>query len=156
VRVVDAPVSGSAEDIADGAITVLLGGEPADVDEARSIVAAYGDPILPIGPLGSAQAIKLLNNSLFAAQVQLAAEVERLAAEFGIEPAAAAGAIQRASGASFAMGVVERRGSVASVEASAGHYLQKDVGAMNDVAAELGLDLGMLGHVTAHGPLDFG
>ena len=51
IRIVDAPVSGSAKDIDEGHVTVLLGGDPADVATATALVSAYGDPILAIGPL---------------------------------------------------------------------------------------------------------
>src|SRR3546814_6185235 len=55
VAVVDAPVSGSAQDIADGRVTVMLVGAERDVERARAVVSAYGEPVLAVGPLGSAQ-----------------------------------------------------------------------------------------------------
>jgi 3-hydroxyisobutyrate dehydrogenase-like beta-hydroxyacid dehydrogenase len=155
VRVVDAPVSGSAEDIAAGHVTVLLGGADEDVEVVAGVVSAYGDPVLRLGPLGSAQTVKLLNNALFAAQVQLVGEVCRLAEAQGIDPGQAATAIQRSSGSSFAMGLVEATGSIETLVAGAGPYLHKDVTAVREVAAELGLDLGELGHVNEAGPLTF-
>lgn len=155
VRIVEAPVSGSTDDIVAGRLTILLSGDPGDVEHAREIVDAYGDPVIAMGRLGSAPAIKLLNNALFAAQVQLVGEVERIAASFGVAMADAARAIQRSSGASYAMGLVERRGSVGDLVAAAGPFLHKDVAAVHEAAAELGLDLGQIGHVTTHGPLCF-
>jgi 3-hydroxyisobutyrate dehydrogenase-like beta-hydroxyacid dehydrogenase len=152
---VDAPVSGSAEDIAEGHVTVLLGGEDADVATAEQAVAAYGDPILRIGPLGSAQLVKLLNNAVFAAQVQLAGEIERIADGFAIDVGAAAAAIQRSSGSSYAMGLVESMGSARTLADAAGPFLHKDVGVVRAVANELGIDLGVLGEVLGHGPLTF-
>jgi 3-hydroxyisobutyrate dehydrogenase-like beta-hydroxyacid dehydrogenase len=155
IRVVEAPVSRSAVDIAAGQVTVLLGGEPADLEAARSVVAAYGDPILTIGPLGSAMAVKLLNNALFAAQVQLAGEVERIAAGFGVDLATLAPAILASSGRSYAMDVAGRNGSLAMVVERAGHFLYKDVSVVDEVARELELDLGVLGYVNREGPLTF-
>lgn len=149
IRVVDAPVSGSAEDIAGGRVTVLLGGDPTDVARVADIVRAYGDPILPTGPLGSAQTVKLLNNALFAAHLRLASEVERIARSLDVELVGIAAAVQRSSGASYAMGVVERMGSAAAVVDAAGHFLRKDVAAVRDVAADLGVDLGLLGDLIA-------
>jgi 3-hydroxyisobutyrate dehydrogenase-like beta-hydroxyacid dehydrogenase len=155
VRIVDAPVSGSAQDIAEGHVTVMLGGADEDVAVVTDVVAAYGDPILHLGPLGSGQTVKLLNNALFAAQVQLVGEVARLAEAQGMDTGQVATAIQRSSGASFAMSLVEGMGSVDALVAGAGHYLHKDVTAVREVAAELGLDLGELGHVNEVGPLTF-
>lgn len=155
IRVVDAPVSGSAQDIEQGHVTVLLGGEPNDIERAAALLVAYGDPIVPIGPLGSAMAVKLLNNALFAAQVQLAGEVERVAAGFDVEMSTVAQAILQSSGSSYAMGVVARYGSLAAVAAAAGPFLAKDVDLINEVARELDLDLGVLGHANEHGPITF-
>src|SRR3546814_932605 len=84
----------------------MLVGAERDVERARAVVSAYGEPVLAVGPLGSAQVVKLLNNSLFAAQVQLAAEVERIAIAAGVDPAQTAAAIQQSSGTSFALGAV--------------------------------------------------
>lgn len=155
VRVVDAPVSGSAVDIEAGRLTVLLGGEAADIEASRSLLSAYGDPLLTIGPLGSAMAVKLLNNALFAAQVQLAGEVERVAAEFGVDLATVAPAILASSGRNYAMDVAGRNGSMAMVVERAGHFLYKDVAVVEQVARELDLDLGVLGYVNREGPLTF-
>ena len=155
LRVVEAPVSGSAEDIAAGRVTVLLAGEPTDVERAQELVAAYGDPVLHLGPLGAAQVVKLLNNALLAAHLQLIAEVERISGEFGVDSTTAAAAIQTASGASRAMAIVGAMGSVQAVIDAGGHFLRKDVGAVFDIAAEVGIDLGQLGRVNAGGPLAF-
>jgi 3-hydroxyisobutyrate dehydrogenase-like beta-hydroxyacid dehydrogenase len=148
LRVVEAPVSGSADDIAAGHVTVLLGGDPDDVARVRDVVCAYGDPILLTGLLGSAQTVKLLNNALFTAQLVLAREVERIATSLGVEMLPVAAAVQ-SSAASYAMGVVERFGSVAAVLEAAGHFLRKDVAVIREVATELGVDLGVLGAVIA-------
>jgi 3-hydroxyisobutyrate dehydrogenase-like beta-hydroxyacid dehydrogenase len=155
VAVVDAPVSGTAEDIAAGQVTVMLGGGEADVDRVRRVVAAYGDPVLHLGPLGSAQAVKLINNALFAAHVQLAGEAARIAAGFGADMATVAAAIQQSSGASYAMDVVLAMGSIERTTALAGPFLRKDIDTVSAVASELDIDLGELGHVLAHGPLSF-
>jgi 3-hydroxyisobutyrate dehydrogenase-like beta-hydroxyacid dehydrogenase len=155
IRVVDAPVSGSSQDIDDGRVTVLIGGDPTNIEAASRFVAAYGDPILPIGPLGSAMAVKLLNNALFAAQIQLAGEVERVAATFSVDLGTVAHAILQSSGRSYAMEVAERFGSLAAVVDAAGPFLYKDVAVVDKIASELGIDLGVLGYVNTEGPLTF-
>jgi 3-hydroxyisobutyrate dehydrogenase-like beta-hydroxyacid dehydrogenase len=136
-------------------VTVLLGGDPDDIAAASALVASYGDPILAIGPLGSALAVKLLNNALFAAHVQLAGEVERVANGFGVDMSTVAPAILQSSGASYALDVVARWGSVEKVAASAGPFLAKDVAVVDAVVSELGLDLGVLGYANRHGPISF-
>jgi 3-hydroxyisobutyrate dehydrogenase-like beta-hydroxyacid dehydrogenase len=155
VRVVEAPVSGSANDITAGQITVLLAGEPDDVAHAHEIVAAYGDPILHVGPLGAAQAVKLLNNALLSAHLQLIAEVERIAGEFGVAWEPAVAAIQASSGASRAMGIVQSMGSVHALVDASGHFLRKDIAQALATADEAAIDLGQLGQVNLRGPLAF-
>lgn len=155
IRAVDAPVSGSAEDIAEGHVTVLLGGAEADVEVAEQVVAAYGDPVLRMGPLGSAHVVKLLNNAIFSAQVQLAGDLERIAEAFGVDVRSAAAAIQRSSGSSFVMGLIEAMGSARTLAAAVGEYLAKDVEVVKAVAAELGIELGAIGAAIESGPLTF-
>lgn len=155
IRVVEAPVSGSADDIAAGRVTVMLAGAAADVDAARAIVAAYGEPVFHLGPLGAAQAVKLLNNALFAANLQLVAEVERLAGALGVDWAQAASVFQSSSGASRAMGIVQSMGSVQALVDAGGHFLVKDVAEVVATAVDLGLDLGQLEAVNRDGPLPF-
>lgn len=155
ISIVEAPVSGSAEDVAAGKLTALLGGDPRDLEHVQEVLSAYCDPILRIGPLGSALTVKLLNNALCAAHLQLAGEVERITSSFGVDMERVAAAIQGSSGASYAMGVVRRLGSVSAVAVAAGHFLQKDGAVVEAIAEELHLDLGVLGYVNRHGPVTF-
>jgi 3-hydroxyisobutyrate dehydrogenase-like beta-hydroxyacid dehydrogenase/ketosteroid isomerase-like protein len=155
IRVVEAPVSGSAADIAAGRLTVMLAGSPDDVHAARQIVAAYGDAIFDLGELGAAQAVKLLNNALLAANLQLVAEVERVLAELAVDPTLATEVIQSSSGASRAMGIAHSAGSADALMAAAGHFLTKDVAEVVSTAGALGLDLGQLESVIKGGPLTF-
>ncbi len=147
VRVVDAPVSGGVDDIMAGRLTVMLGGDPADTARVREVVAAYADAVFDTGAVGSAQAVKLINNSLFAANLQLVAEAERMGRAFGADPVALSRIVQRSSGASYVMGLLEAMGGTEALVAAAGHYMRKDVDVVNQVAAEVGVDLGLLGRV---------
>ena len=58
----------------------MVGGDEATLDECRPILETFGNPVLHLGPLGAGQEAKLLNNTLFTAQLALAAEVFDLAA----------------------------------------------------------------------------
>ena len=74
-----APVSGGPHDIAGGQRHAVRrrdrrrGGAACNRCSAR-----YGDPILHVGPTGAGQQVKLINNTLFAAQIGLVAEAVRL------------------------------------------------------------------------------
>ena len=67
-----------------------MGGSDDAVERVRPVLASYGDPILHVGPLGAGQGVKLVNNTLFAAQIGLLHEAVRLGDRLGIDEAAAA------------------------------------------------------------------
>jgi 3-hydroxyisobutyrate dehydrogenase-like beta-hydroxyacid dehydrogenase len=152
---VDAPVSGGDMDIVAGNLTVMMGGEPAARDRVRAVVAAYSSNIFDVGAIGTAQGVKLVNNCLFAAHTQLACDTERVAAELGIPLAALVEIVHRSSGQSYALDALGAIGGADAMVAAAGHYMRKDVDATKAIAAELGIDLGLLGDV-ADGPVDWG
>lgn len=144
VEVVDAPVSGTARDIAAGKLTVLVGASGAVVDMVRPVLASYADPILHVGAVGDAQRVKLVNNLLFTVHVRVAIEAVALGDRMGIDRAVLASALGCCSASSRALSLLEQM-SAADVVAGAGHYLAKDVKAVKATAAALGVDLGELG-----------
>jgi 3-hydroxyisobutyrate dehydrogenase-like beta-hydroxyacid dehydrogenase len=147
VAVLDAPVSGRAPDIMAGRITLLVGGEADRLDAVRPVLAAYGNPILHLGPLGSGQRTKLLNNLLFAVNMRLAGDIAVLAERLGLDPATTIAAITRSSGASYALSAVAEFGDPATAFDRVQEFLSKDVGVVRGLAAELGVDLGRLGEI---------
>ncbi|MEO8245143.1 MAG: NAD(P)-dependent oxidoreductase [bacterium] len=64
VAMVDAPVSGGSEGAAKGTLTIMVGGTPDDVARAQPIFAAIGKVNTHIGPIGSGQVVKLVNQVL--------------------------------------------------------------------------------------------
>jgi 3-hydroxyisobutyrate dehydrogenase-like beta-hydroxyacid dehydrogenase len=74
VRFVDAPVTGSAPKAADGTLTIMCGGEAADVEEARPLLECMGQTIVHVGALGHGEMAKLINNSVAAANTALVAQ----------------------------------------------------------------------------------
>ena len=47
-----------------GTLTLMVGGEPADLERARPVLAAIGGTIFHLGPLGSGAAMKLAVNTV--------------------------------------------------------------------------------------------
>ncbi len=74
LRLLDAPVTGSLPRAQDGTLLIMVGGEASDLDEARPALEAMGETILHVGPLGAGQAIKVINNSVAAANTATVAE----------------------------------------------------------------------------------
>jgi 3-hydroxyisobutyrate dehydrogenase-like beta-hydroxyacid dehydrogenase len=144
VSVIDSPVSGGPPDIAAGHITLLVGGAGADVERVRPVLAAYGDPILHVGSLGAGQAVKLVNNAVFAANIGLVAQAVALGEQLGVSEEGLLAALPHGSAASRGLSIVAGRGSVATSARGLAEFLGKDVKVVREVAAELGASLGVL------------
>lgn len=61
---VDAPVSGGSEGAANGTLSIMVGGDTADVSRAMPYFEATGKTITHVGPVGSGQLVKLVNQML--------------------------------------------------------------------------------------------
>ena len=149
----DAPVSGTAEDIAAGTLTVLIGGPDDAVRAVTPILAAYADPVVPTGALGTALALKLINNLLFAANAQLLASATQLGTQLGVEPDVLLSTLQVCSARSHVAAHAHRIGGMDRFEELAGPFLRKDIAACREATAETGVDLGLLGTAVREGPL---
>ncbi|MGD1241613.1 NAD(P)-dependent oxidoreductase [Mycobacterium seoulense] len=153
VRVIDGPISGDSEDILQGRLTVLLGGEPDAVDTARDVVSAYADPIIATGALGSALLVKLLNNLLFAANSQLLADTAAAGAKLGLDEGSLLAALSACSGSSAALQRVRQVGGLAPFERRVTPYLRKDVATAIALAEEMGVSIDFVRGVAEKGPL---
>jgi 3-hydroxyisobutyrate dehydrogenase-like beta-hydroxyacid dehydrogenase len=100
VRMLDAPVTGSAPRAQDGTLTIMVGGEPADFARARPLLEAMGRLIVHVGALGQGEMLKLINNSLGAANAAAVAEALLLADATGIDLDALVEVVSSGSGAS--------------------------------------------------------
>ncbi|MET0453974.1 MAG: NAD(P)-dependent oxidoreductase [Mycobacterium sp.] len=150
---VDAPVSGTADDIMRGKLTVLLGGPEEAVERVTQVISAYADPIIATGSAGTALDIKLINNLLFAANAQLVAAAAALGTELGVDSTRLLAALAVCSGGSKASSHIGRMGGLEAFEAGAGPFLRKDVAACVAAAEEGRIDLGTLRSVVEGGLL---
>jgi 3-hydroxyisobutyrate dehydrogenase-like beta-hydroxyacid dehydrogenase len=138
----DCAMSGGPLDIEAGQLTILAGGDQVALEAVRPVLASYSSPIFYVGAAGDAQRVKLLNNTLFGAQVALVVQIEKSAAQMGMDPALVLPAIRECSGDSYALGAALGIGSAANLLEAAKRYIHKDVSVCADLAAELGVDLG--------------
>jgi 3-hydroxyisobutyrate dehydrogenase-like beta-hydroxyacid dehydrogenase len=81
---VDAPVSGGSEGAEQGTLTVFLGGSHEAVALAMPLVSAFGARITHLGPAGSGQAAKAVNQVILAGVYAGVAEGVVLAEKFGL------------------------------------------------------------------------
>lgn len=84
IRLVDAPVSGGVKRAVDGSLAIMAGGEAADVDRVRPVLAALGRQVFHTGPVGTGHAMKALNNYLSAAGLLAAGEAMLMGQKFGL------------------------------------------------------------------------
>ncbi|MDA8992465.1 NAD(P)-dependent oxidoreductase [Candidatus Pelagibacter ubique] len=66
----DAPVSGGQAGAENGALTVMIGGEQSDYDQAKNVVDCYSKKMKLLGGSGSGQLAKMVNQICIAGLVQ--------------------------------------------------------------------------------------
>ena len=86
VHMLDAPVSGGVPRAVAGTLSIMVGGDPAVIAGCRSIFEAMGQHAFTTGLLGSAHAMKALNNLVSAAGFIATAEALLIGHRFGLDP----------------------------------------------------------------------
>ncbi|HEY0387472.1 MAG TPA: NAD(P)-dependent oxidoreductase [Gaiellales bacterium] len=81
---VDAPVSGGSEGAEKGTLTIFVGGRPEHVATARPVLEAFGARITHLGPSGSGQMAKAVNQVMIAGTYATVGEGIALAQAAGL------------------------------------------------------------------------
>lgn len=141
IQFLDAPVSGGAGGAAAGTLTVMCGGSAAAFAAARPVFDTFAGLVALLGPAGSGQRAKLVNNALMAAHMGLAHAALGAGEALGLDPAALADLIKASSGRSFGFEVYARLPSPQAFAQGAA-LLAKDIGLLaaalpGDAQAEL-------------------
>ncbi|KMS75946.1 6-phosphogluconate dehydrogenase [Streptomyces viridochromogenes] len=140
VSVLDAPVSGGGRAAEQGTLVVMAGGDPQVFAFCRPVFDTYGDPVVHLGPTGSGQIAKILNNLLFTAHLGLAADALGLGGTLGLDRTALGRVLPRGSAASFALDrVSDAGGGLDRIAAHAGGLLAKDVRLFGEIADRAGV-----------------
>jgi 3-hydroxyisobutyrate dehydrogenase len=146
VRFVDAPVSGGSEGAQQGTLSIMVGGDAADVERARPILAAMGKTITHMGPVGSGQATKAVNQVILAATYLGVAEGIVLAIKSGLDPETVVRALS--GGAAQSWVLVNRSERMIRNDYPIGFKLalhRKDLGIALAMAEEVGAALPVAG-----------
>lgn len=85
LRFLDCPVTGLPAAAASGRLTLLLGGDEADVTAAEPLLSPLATDTLHFGPAGAGTAYKLIINLMGAVQIAAAAEGMALAERAGLD-----------------------------------------------------------------------
>jgi 3-hydroxyisobutyrate dehydrogenase len=99
VTLVDAPVSGGVSRARTGELTIMTGGEPADLQRVEPLLAHLGTTTRA-GTVGSGHAVKALNNLLSATHLLVTSEAILAGERFGLDPQTMLSIFNRSSGRS--------------------------------------------------------
>ncbi len=103
IRFLDAPVSGGVTGAAAGTLTFIVGGESADFEAARPILACMGQNLFHAGALGAGQIAKMCNNMLLAIHMAGTAEALALGVKEGLDPGVLSTIMGKSSGNNWSL-----------------------------------------------------
>jgi 3-hydroxyisobutyrate dehydrogenase len=102
VAFIDAPVSGGVKGANEGTLTVMCGGDAADLDRVRPVIQAFGKTIVHCGPVGAGDAVKAMNQALLALTIWGTGEALVALSKSGVSAKVALEVINASSGRSNA------------------------------------------------------
>ncbi|HWD42945.1 MAG TPA: 2-hydroxy-3-oxopropionate reductase [Actinomycetota bacterium] len=106
LRVLDAPVSGGEQGAVDATLSIMVGGDRRDVDDARPVLEAVGRTVVHVGPAGAGQTVKAANQLIVAGTLELVAEAIVFLEASGVDTEAA---VEVLAGGLAGSAVLERK-----------------------------------------------
>jgi 3-hydroxyisobutyrate dehydrogenase len=100
---IDAPVSGGQAGAEKGQLAVMCGGDPEAFDRAKPLIDTYAKLAALIGPSGSGQLTKMVNQIAIAGLVQGLSEAINFAERAGLDVASVIGVISKGAAQSWQM-----------------------------------------------------
>ena len=141
---IDAPVSGGQAGAENGQLSVMAGGDEAALARAEPALMAYSKAVKRMGPSGSGQLAKMVNQIAIAGVVQGLAEAVHFAEVAGLDTSATYDAISKGAAQSWQMD--NRWKTAAKGEFAFGFavdWMRKDLGLVLDEARVNGAHLAM-------------
>jgi 3-hydroxyisobutyrate dehydrogenase len=146
VAMIDAPVSGGSEGAMHGTLTIMVGGEAADVERGHAILAAMGRTVTHMGAVGAGQSTKAVNQVIISGTYLGVAEGLVLAIKAGLDPDAVVTALS--SGAAQSWVLANRSGRMIEDRYPLGFKValhRKDLAIALDLARDAGVALPVAG-----------
>lgn len=145
---IDAPVSGGQAGAENGALTVMAGGEESDFDIVRPLIDCFARSNRLMGPAGSGQLTKMVNQICIAGLVQGLSEGIQFAQKAGLDPHAVIDVISKGAAQSWQMEnrfetMIDRKFDFGF----AVDWMRKDLGICLDEARNNGAQLPVTGLV---------
>ncbi len=148
IHMLDAPVSGGSEGAQQGTLSIMVGGDAAQVERAMPVLQAMGRTITHVGPIGSGQTTKAINQIIAAGTYWSVAEGMSLGLKAGLDMEKVVQAV--GNGAAGSWGLTHRSGNMIDNHYPLGFRMrlhQKDLKIALETARELGLPLPMAAYV---------
>jgi 3-hydroxyisobutyrate dehydrogenase-like beta-hydroxyacid dehydrogenase len=140
INILDVPVSVGANA---PKVLAMIGGDPAVVEAARPALDAFASPAVHLGPLGSGQIAKLVNNTMLAATVGIGADALAVGSALGLDARALLSVLAAASSGGTWTGLLARRQDTPAGSSGAGRtneWATKDVALAARLIEEQGGD----------------
>ena len=146
-RFLDAPMTRTPKEAAQGRLNLLVGGDAALLDECRPLLHCFAENITHMGPVGAGHSMKLLHNYVSLGMVTLLSEAAACATRSGVAPDAFVDVLAKGGGGGIALERLKPyllagdstglRFSIANARKDLDYYNQMagDAGAAKDIAA---------------------
>lgn len=138
---VDGPISGGQAGAENGVLSVMCGGEPAHFEAAAPVMDAYAGTMTLVGPAGSGQRTKMVNQILCAGAIQGAAEALAFGQKAGLDMEKVLSAVTKGAAGSWYL--TNRGETMVDDEFDFGFavdWMAKDLGLVRDEASALGAE----------------
>lgn len=148
VQMLDAPVSGGSEGAKNGTLSIMVGGEAAALERVLPALEHLGRTITHVGPVGSGQVAKAVNQVIIAGTYAAVAEGMALAMAAGIDTDAALKAL--GGGAAGSWVLANRARNMLAGDYPLGFRTRlhrKDLGIALASARELGVSMPVAAYV---------
>lgn len=148
IAMLDAPVSGGSEGAQQGTLSVMVGGEAQVLERVRALLDTLGSKVTLVGPSGSGQLTKAINQVIIAGTYAAVAEGMIMGVKAGIDLEAAHEAVSGGAAGSWILS--NRAGNMMSGEYPLGFRTRlhrKDLGIALEAARELGVSAPLAAYV---------
>ena len=129
-RYIDAPMTRTPKEAAEGRLNLLVGGDQGLLDEVRPVLECFAENITHVGAVGAGHGMKLLHNYVSLGMVTLLAEAAACADKSGVAAEAFVEVLAKGGGGGIAL------------ERLKPYLLAKDVGGLRFSIANACKDLG--------------
>jgi len=148
VKMLDAPVSGGSEGAQKGTLSIMVGGDPEDLEKVDPVLKAMGKTITHVGPIGAGQLTKAINQIIVGGTYWSVAEGVTLGIKAGLDMDRVLQAV--GSGAASSWPLINRSGNMIQNSYPLGFKVKlhrKDLNIALEIARELGVTLPLAAYI---------